>query len=75
MQICEGVVSFDDPTFLKWKAEGRLVKMPRGLRRIKTPRPDSQIRWGKSPGKNGQDVTVEMKREQKKRCGWQKKTE
>jgi len=56
-------VSFDDPTFLKWKAEGRLVKIcPEICGGLKTPRPDSQIRGEKVLARTGQDVTEEYEK-------------
>jgi uncharacterized protein YbbK (DUF523 family) len=59
----EGDVSFDDPTFLKWKAEGRLVKIcPEVYGGLKTPRPDSQIRGERVLARTGQDVTEEYKK-------------
>ncbi len=59
----EGDVSFDDPTFLKWKAEGRLVKIcPEVCGGLKTPRPDSQIRGERVLARTGQDVTEEYEK-------------
>lgn len=56
-------VSFDDPTFLKWKEEGKLVKIcPEVYGGLKTPRPDSQIRGERVLARTGQDVTEEYEK-------------
>lgn len=50
----------EDPVFLKWKEEGRLVKIcPEVFGGLPTPRPDSQRLGDKVVTGSGKDVTAE----------------
>jgi len=52
-----------DPRFLKWKEEGRLVKVcPEVFGGLPTPRPDSQRQGNRVVACNGKDVTGEYEK-------------
>ncbi|MDR2487667.1 MAG: DUF523 domain-containing protein [Clostridiales Family XIII bacterium] len=52
-------VPCEDPRFLHWKAEGRLVPIcPEVFGGLPTPRPDSQRVGGKVMSSQGEDVTA-----------------
>jgi uncharacterized protein YbbK (DUF523 family) len=54
----DGNVTCEDPRFLRWKAEGRLVPVcPEVFGGLPTPRPDSQRIGGKVIACTGEDVT------------------
>ena len=55
-----GDVTETNPIFLKWKEEGRLIKVcPEVFGGLPTPRPDSQRVDGKVMAQTGEDVTEE----------------
>lgn len=54
---------FDDPRFLQWKAEGRLVPVcPEGLGGLATPRAPAQRQADRVINKDGVDVTSEYRK-------------